>query len=83
MDLQLNDNYITVQQLYNYATLHNYINTDVMVVLDIINRERNSQKKADKNNEESIIKPIDNTSAIDFSTLKEYSINDLLTLLSS
>lgn len=83
MDLQLNDNYITVQQLYDYAALHNYINTDVMVVLDIINRERNSQKKADKNNEENIIKPVNNTSAIDFSTLKEYSINDLLTLLSS
>ena len=35
-------NTITVQQLYEYALLHNYLNADVSVVLDIMNRERTS-----------------------------------------
>lgn len=68
---------ITVEQLYNYAIQHNYLHTDANIVLDIINRDRNLEVQ-----KESIVSPVNNTSTIDFSTLVEYSIEDLLKLLS-
>lgn len=78
---------ITVKQLYDYALQHNYINADVKVVLDIINRERNPQgdRLGSVNDyvEESTVNPINNTSTIDFNTLVEYTVEDLLLLFST
>ena len=68
---------ITVQQLYDYALNHNMLGADYKVVLDIMSRERDSVGK-----DTSINIPTHNTSTIDFTNLVEYSINDLLTLLS-
>lgn len=78
---------ITVKQLYDYALQHNYINADAKVVLDIINRERNSQSdrlgSVNDYVEESTVNPINNTSTIDFNTLVEYTVEDLLLLFST
>lgn len=78
---------ITVKQLYDYALQHNYINADVKVVLDIINRERNPQgdRLGSVNDyvEESTVNPINNTSTIDFNNLVEYTVEDLLLLFST
>ena len=75
---------ITVKQLYDYALQHNYIDTDAKIVLDIINRERNNINIEHNrhNRHDNLVSPINNTSTIDFNNLVEYSINDLLTLLS-
>jgi len=75
---------ITVKQLYDYALQHNYIDTDAKIVLDIIDRERNNVNiEHDRHNKhDNLVSPINNTSTIDFNNLVEYSINDLLTLLS-
>ena len=74
---------VTVRQLYDYALQHNYLDADVRIVLGIINRERSSvgimEDLTIKNN---LITPANNTSTIDFNNLVEYSIEDLLTLLS-
>lgn len=75
-------NTITVQQLYDYAVQHNYLNADVTIVLDIINRESNSDVICQSSYKESFVNPINDASTIDFSTLVEYTIDDLLTLLS-
>lgn len=75
---------ITVKQLYDYALQHNYIDTDAKIVLDIIDRERNNINiEHDRHNKhDNLVSPINNTSTINFNNLVEYSINDLLTLLS-
>lgn len=78
MNLGIKNKIVTVQQVYDYALMHNYTNADITVVLDIINRERNSSGKE----LESIVTPINNTSTTDFSELIEYSIEDLIKLLS-
>lgn len=75
-------NIITVQQLYDYAVLHNYLETDTTIVLDIINRERN-QKDVGMIRTESNVSPINNTSTIDFSNIVEFSYDDLIALLST
>lgn len=74
---------ITVQQLYDYALQHNYLDADTKIVLDIINRERSSVGIIEHlNTKSNLVTPANNTSTIDFNNLIEYSINDLLTLLS-
>ena len=72
-------NSITVRKLYKYALEHNYLDTEVHIVLDIINRERNNKSSL------AIVQstPTNTTSTIDFNTLVEYSIEDLLTLLNT
>lgn len=71
---------ITVKQLYDYAVKHNYLHTNVNTVLDIINRDNDFVGC----NEYHILEnPIGNTSTVDFSTLVEYTVDDLLKLLST
>ena len=77
------NNTITIQQLYDYALKHDYLGADVNVVLDIISRERQKENEtvllcSDKNN---LVTPTDNTSTIDFSKIKHYTVEDLLNLL--
>lgn len=76
-------NTITVQQLYDYAVLHNYLNADATIVLDIINREYKSI--ADTKNFTNInnVNPVDNTSTIDFNKLVHYTYEDVLALFST
>lgn len=76
-------NFVTVQQLYDYAVQHNYLKADARTVLDIISREGTTIKKLNCNTVDIPVNPIGNTSTVDFSTLVEYSIEDLLTLLST
>lgn len=74
-------NTITVQQLYDYALQHNYLGADAEIVLDIIRRDISHNISNNINIPE--ISPLnDNISTIDFDNLVEYSINDLITLLS-
>lgn len=74
---------VTVKQLYNYALQHNYLDADATIVLGIINRERNSVGIIEYSTiDNNLVTPTNNTSTIDFNNLVEYSINDLLTLLS-
>lgn len=77
-------NTITVQQLYDYAVKHNYLNADATIVLDIINRESNGKwMNIGIVGNENLVSPINNTSTINFNTLVEYTVNDLLTLFST
>jgi hypothetical protein len=74
---------VTVRQLYDYALQHNYLDADARIVLDIINRERSSVGIIEHlNTKSNLATPANNTSTIDFNNLVEYSINDLITLLS-
>ena len=74
---------VTVRQLYDYALKHNYLDADTRIVLGIINRERNSVGIIEHLTvDNDFVTPVNNTSTIDFNNLVEYSINDLLTLLS-
>lgn len=80
----MNNGTITVEQLYNYAIQHNYLDTSARVVLDIIDRESNhigtfNTFGLGQNN---LVSPANNTSTLNFDNLVEYSIEDLLTLLS-
>lgn len=75
---------VTVKQLYDYALQHNYLDADARIVLGIINRERSSVGIIEHLTiDNNLVTPANNTSTIDFNNLVEYSINDLLTLLSS
>ena len=77
-------NFVTVQQLYDYAVQHNYLKADAYTVLDIINREGNSKGDVGCNVINNIpIDPIGNSSAVDFATLVEYTTEDLLALFST
>jgi hypothetical protein len=76
-------NFVTVQQLYDYAVQHNYLKADSYTVLDIINREGNSIDDVGCNDINIPVNPIGNSSAVDFSTLVEYTTEDLLALFST
>jgi len=77
-------NFVTVQQLYDYAVQHDYLKADAYTVLDIINREGNSKGDVGCNVINNIpINPIGNSSTVDFSTLVEYTTEDLLALFST
>ena len=75
-------NFVTVQQLYDYAVQHNYLKADAYTVLDIINREGNSVNTVG-DNINIPVNPIGNSSAVDFSSLIEYTTEDLLALFST
>lgn len=77
-------NFVTVQQLYDYAVQHDYLKADVYTVLDIINREENSVSDVGCNVIDNIpVSPIGNSGTVDFSTLVEYTTEDLLALFST
>ena len=79
-------NFVTVQQLYDYAVQHNYLKADAYTVLDIIRREELYKNDVGCNiNNVSIvsISPSEKSSTVDFSTLIEYTTEDLITLLST
>jgi hypothetical protein len=76
-------NFVTVQQLYDYAVQHDYLKADAYTVLGIINREGNSIGDVGCNVIDIPVSPIGNSSAVDFSTLVEYTTEDLLALLST
>ena len=77
-------NFVTVQQLYDYAVQHDYLKADAYTVLDIINREGNSKGDVGCNVINNIpVNTIGNSSTVDFSTLVEYTTEDLLALLST
>jgi hypothetical protein len=76
-------NFVTVQQLYDYAVQHDYLKADAYTVLDIINREGNSIDDVGYNVINIPVSPIGNSSAVDFSTLVEYTTEDLLALFST
>ena len=76
-------NFVTVQQLYDYAVQHDYLKADAYTVLDIINREGNSIGDVGCNIINIPVNPIGKSSTVDFSTLIEYSTEDLLALLST
>lgn len=61
---------ITVQQLYDCALKHNMLGADYKIILDIIERET------------ILNNPVKDTNTIDFSKLVEYTVEDLLALLS-
>lgn len=73
-------NIITVKDLYDYAVLHNYVNSDVNAVLDIINREK---YYSETNTTKEYIIGVDTSNTTDFSSLVEYSVEDVLNLFSS
>ena len=73
-------NIITVKDLYDYALLHNYVNSDVNVVLDIINREK---YYSETNTTKEHIIGVDTSNTTDFSALVEYSVEDVLNLFST
>ena len=76
-------NFVTVQQLYDYAVQHDYLKADAYTVLDIINREGMRIGDVGYNVIEIPVSPVGNSSTVDFSTLVEYTTEDLLTLLST
>lgn len=76
-------NFVTVQQLYDYAVQHDYLKADAYTVLDIINREEIKNTNVGHNIVEIPINPIGNSSTVDFSTLIEYTTEDLLALFST
>ena len=76
-------NFVTVQQLYDYAVQHNYLKADAYTVLDIINREGEFVHNVGCNNIAIPVSPIGNSSTVDFSTLVEYTTEDLLALFST
>ena len=76
-------NFVTVQQLYDYAVQHDYLKADAYTVLDIINREGKFIGDVGYNVINIPVNPIGNSSAVDFSTLIEYTTEDLLALFST
>lgn len=81
--LSMIGNFVTVQQLYDYAVQHDYLKADAYTVLDIISREGFQHKFVGDVNNTIPINPIGNSSAVDFSTLVEYTTEDLLALFST
>lgn len=81
--LSMIGNFVTVQQLYDYAVQHDYLKADAYTVLDIINREGLEEGNLVGCNNILPVSPIGDSSTVDFSTLVEYTTEDLLTLLST
>ena len=71
-------NFITVQQVYDYAVAHNYLKADIYTVLRIINGDKDTHNRTDSKS----INPVNDSSTVDFSDLVEYTVEDLMTLLS-
>ena len=76
-------NFVTVQQLYDYAVQHDYLKADAYTVLDIINREGNFIGDVGCNVIDIPVNPVGNSNTVDFSTLVEYTTEDLLALFST
>ena len=76
-------NFVTVQQLYDYAVQHDYLKADAYTVLDIINREGNFIGDVGCDVLDVPVSPVGNSSTVDFSTLVEYTTEDLLALFST
>lgn len=75
MNLGIKRNIITVKDLYDYASQHNLLNSEVSIVLDIV-------KKAKFIGHRNFSINIDNISGtIDFGDKVEYSTEDVLNLL--
>ena len=76
MSIGIRRNIITVQDLYNYALKHNYVNSDAFIVLEIISKEKSllDTKNTSITN---------NTTVDDFNTSIEYTIEDVFNLLST
>ena len=72
---------ITVKQLYNYAQEHNYLDADTEIVLDIIRKDTNYNVSYNIHNSK-LCTSNDTLCVPDFDNLIEYSIEDLLKLLS-
>ena len=79
MNLGIKKSIITVQDLYDYALLNGYTNSEASIVLSIISRERNSCGEKRK----SSVSPVSNTGTIDFGTLVEYTTEDVMALFST
>lgn len=79
MNLGIKKSIITVQDLYDYALLNGYTNSEASIVLSIISRERNSCGEKGK----SSVSPVSNTGTIDFGTLVEYTTEDVMALFST
>ena len=75
MNLGIKRNIITVKDLYDYASQHNLLNSEVSIVLDIVKKVKFIGHKDFSVN-------IDNISGtIDFGDKVEYSTEDVLNLL--
>lgn len=76
MSIGIRRNIITVQDLYNYALKHDYVNSDAFIVLEIISKEKSllDTKNTSITN---------NTTIDDFNTSIEYTIEDVFNLLST
>lgn len=75
MNLGIKRDIITVKDLYDYASQHNLLNSEVSIVLDIV-------KKARFIGHKDFSVSIDNISGtIDFGDKVEYSTEDVLNLL--
>lgn len=75
MNLGIKRNIITVKDLYDYASQHNLLNSEVYIVLDIV-------KKVKFMSHKDFSVSIDNISGtIDFGDKVEYSTEDVLNLL--
>lgn len=74
MNLGIKRDIITVKDLYDYASQHNLLNSEVSIVLDIVKRNKFGHKEYSVS--------IDNISGtIDFGDKVEYSTEDVLNLL--
>ena len=73
---------ITVQQLYEYAIQNNYLALSMETVMDIM--ERNLVNNYHNGHNRATFGPLpeSNIHTVDFSTLVEYTTEDLLLLLS-
>ena len=73
---------ITVQQLYEYAIQNNYLALSVETVMDIMERSLVNNYHNGHNRATSSPLPESNIHTVDFSSLVEYTTEDLLLLLS-
>lgn len=73
---------ITVQQLYEYAIQNNYLALSVETVMDIMERSLVNNYHNEYNEATSNLLPESNIHTVDFSSLVEYTTEDLLLLLS-
>lgn len=80
MNLGIKRRVISVKELYDYAKEHNLLYSEASTILELINREKNPMGVGKK---ESNVIPTDNTSIVDFGTHIEYTIEEVLALLST
>lgn len=75
MNLGIKRNIITVKDLYDYASQHNLLNSEVSIVLDIVKKEKFIGHRNFSININNI------SGTIDFGDKVEYSTEDVLNLL--